>query len=151
FIGSAEMCAAYAWRAFFSHELWQIVTGSMLVTIGTSLAYAAMPVLLIGSVPAGETSSANGLNTLLRSIGTAGSSAAAAAITSAALLQVNGVAHPSFGGFMTVFAMAAGAAGAAAVVAAFRWWIRSAAPVDAAAATTSRPPEPALRAGPTRS
>ncbi|WP_432837732.1 MFS transporter [Dactylosporangium sp. CA-092794] len=107
--GASAMAAAYAARVFLSHEIWQIVVGSMLVAVGTSMTFAAMPSLIMRSVPATETASANGLNTLLRSVGTSTSSAALAAITTTVVIRVGGDVFPSFGAFTTMFWIAAGA------------------------------------------
>lgn len=81
-IGSMVMATAYVIRSIFYDQLWQVLAGSMLVAIGTCLACAAMPVLIMRSVPVTETSAATGLNTLMRYLGTAISSAATAAVLS---------------------------------------------------------------------
>lgn len=81
-LGATGMGVVYVGRALFTDHLWQIVAGSMLVCVGTSLAYAAMPNLLMHAVPVTESASANGLNSLLRSIGTAIASATMAAVIS---------------------------------------------------------------------
>ncbi|GAA1870210.1 MFS transporter [Asanoa iriomotensis] len=101
--GASTMAVAYAVRPFLSHELWQIVAGSMLVAVGTSMTFAAMPSLIIRAVPATQTAAANGLNTVLRSVGTSTSSAALAAVTTTAVIRVDGMVFPSFGAFTTMF------------------------------------------------
>lgn len=105
--GAFAMAGAYVARVFLSHELWQIVAGSMLVGVGTSMTFAAMPSLIMRAVPATETASANGLNTLLRSVGTSTSSAALAAVTTTAVIHVDGVVFPGFTAFTTMFWIAA--------------------------------------------
>ncbi|GAA2616826.1 hypothetical protein GCM10010399_54690 [Dactylosporangium fulvum] len=107
--GAMIMAVSYAARVFFSHGLWQIVVGSTLVAAGTSMTFAAMPSLIMRAVPATETASANGLNSLLRSVGTSTSSAALAAVTTTAVVNVDGDALPSFGALATIFWIAAGA------------------------------------------
>ena len=47
----------------------------MIVGAGIGLAYSSLPALIIGAVDPSETGAANGLNTLMRSIGTSVSSA----------------------------------------------------------------------------
>lgn len=106
-VGSLLMSGSYVARVFLSHELWQIVTGSMLVGVGTSMAYAAMPTLIMRAVPVTETASANGLNTLLRSIGTSASSATMAAVTTIAVQRVGGNVFPRFDALTGVFWLAA--------------------------------------------
>jgi MFS family permease len=107
--GALGMSGSYIVRAFVSHELWQIELGSVMVGVGTSLTFAAMPSLIMRAVPATETASANGLNTVLRSVGTSTSSAALAAITTVAVIRVGGHVYPSFSGFAAVFWIAAAA------------------------------------------
>ena len=108
-IGAGSMAAAYVVRVFFSVELWQVVGGSMLVGVGTSLTFAAMPILVMGAVPVTGTAAANGLNTLLRSFGTSLSSAAIAAVVTMGSTRIGGASFPTFGALSSVFWMAAGA------------------------------------------
>ena len=49
-----------------------------------------MPTLIMSSVPITETASANGLNSLVRAIGTSLSSAAVAAVLGSVTMQVGG-------------------------------------------------------------
>lgn len=105
--GALLMSGAYVARVFLSHELWQIVTGSTLVAVGTSMTYAAMPTLIMRAVPVTETASANGLNTLLRSIGTSASSATLAAVTTIGVVRVGGDVFPSFDALVAVFWLSA--------------------------------------------
>jgi len=105
--GALGMAASYATRAFFSEELWQIVAGSMLVGVGTSMTFAAMPTLIMRAVPVTETASANGLNTLLRSVGTSSSSAAIAAFATMGVVRVGGEVFPSFTSLMAMFWLSA--------------------------------------------
>ena len=62
------------------HSLLSIIVGSTVVSIGTAIAYAAMPSLIMANVPITETASANGLNALLRALGTSTASAVIAAL-----------------------------------------------------------------------
>jgi hypothetical protein len=73
------MAATYGARIWSSQDLWLILAGSILVAAGTSLCYAAMPLLIMRGIPDSETASANGLNNLLRYAGTAVSGAAVGA------------------------------------------------------------------------
>ncbi|TQM11203.1 MFS transporter [Pseudonocardia kunmingensis] len=111
-VGALAMGAAYVGRVFLSHDLWQIIVGSLLVSVGTSLAFGAMPALVMRLVPVTETASANGLNTLLRSVGTSTSSAVIAAATVIGAQQIAGVTYPTFAALAAVF-WAAGAASVA--------------------------------------
>ncbi|WP_238011258.1 MFS transporter [Dactylosporangium sp. AC04546] len=130
--GAFTMAAAYVARVFLSHELWQIVAGSMLVGVGTSMTYAAMPSLIMRAVPATETASANGFNTLLRSIGTSTSSAALAAVTTTVVMHIDGGVFPGFGAFATMFWIAAGASIVAGLLTLPLFWMAEQ-PLDHAA------------------
>lgn len=105
--GSLLMAGAYAARVFFSQGLWEVVAGSMVVAVGTAMTYAAMPTLIMRAVPVTETASANGLNTLLRSMGTSASSATMAAVATIGLLRVGGDVFPAFEALTAVFWIAA--------------------------------------------
>jgi MFS family permease len=78
--GALVMAVTYVARVFFGPALWQVVAGSVLVGAGVAFTYAAMPTVLLRAVPATEAAAANGLNTLLRSLGTAVCSAVLAAL-----------------------------------------------------------------------
>ncbi|MFC9788402.1 MFS transporter [Rhodococcus sp. NPDC127528] len=118
-LGALVLAAAYTLRIFLTGSVPMIVAGAMLVTTGTAIAYASMPMLIMGSVPITETASANGLNALLRSVGTSVSSAVISAVLTAVTVEVAGHVFPSLGAFKIIFAMAAVAGAASALVAAF--------------------------------
>lgn len=114
--GAAVMAVTYVARVFLSGQLWQVVLGSVVVGVGTSMTFAAMPSLITAAVPATETASANGLNTLLRSVGTSTASAAVAALTTGLATTVGSVTQPTFAAFAASFWIAAGASATAALV-----------------------------------
>ncbi|MFE3291287.1 MFS transporter [Rhodococcus sp. NPDC059234] len=118
-LGALVLAAAYTLRIFLTGSVPLIVAGAMLVTTGTAIAYASMPMLIMGSVPITETASANGLNALLRSVGTSVSSAVISAVLTAVTVEVAGHVFPSLGAFKIIFAIAAVAGAASALVAAF--------------------------------
>ncbi|MFC4602722.1 MFS transporter [Rhodococcus kronopolitis] len=115
--GALVLAAAYTLRIFLTGSVPMIVLGAMLVTSGTAIAYAAMPMLIMGSVPITETASANGLNALLRSVGTSMSSAMISAVLITVTAPVAGVELPTLGAFQLIFVIAAAASAAAALVA----------------------------------
>ncbi|WP_425307271.1 MFS transporter [Ammonicoccus fulvus] len=115
-IGALGMAVSYLGRVFLSEDLWLIVLGSVLVAMTTSMAFAAMPTLVMAAVPMTETASANGLNTLLRSVGSSTSSAILAAVTTSTAVVIGGVVTASFGGLMLIFAIAAAGCLAAAIL-----------------------------------
>jgi hypothetical protein len=103
------MAVGYLGRVWSSHDIGWILAGSLLVSAGASLAFGAIPALVIGLVPASETASANGLNALMRSIGTSTSSAVVAAVAVIGAHRVGNVLYPDFGTLMAVFWVAAAA------------------------------------------
>ena len=113
------MAVAYIARVYYSNTL-AVIIGSTVVSIGTAIAYAAMPTLIMASVPITETASANGLNALLRALGTSSSSAAVAAVLGSVTIHLDGIEVPSFTAFQDVFWMAGLSALAACAVA---WYI----------------------------
>lgn len=106
-IGAVIMAISYATRVPFSETLAQVAIGSVVVSLGTALAYSALPTLIMRSVPVTETAAANGLNTLLRSIGTSTASALVAAIFAASIVAT-GTAYPTFGSMALIFFLASG-------------------------------------------
>ncbi|MEV4788844.1 MFS transporter [Streptomyces tuirus] len=113
-LGAAVIAAGYAVRIADSRELWMIIAGATVVAVGTTLAYSALPTLILRAVPPEQTASANGVNVLMRTIGQAGSSAAVAAVLVHHTSPVGGVPVPTLHGYLLAFAMA----GAVALVAA---------------------------------
>ncbi|MEU3486320.1 MFS transporter [Streptomyces massasporeus] len=113
-LGAAVIAAGYAVRIADSRELWMIIAGATVVAIGTTLAYSALPTLILRAVPPEQTASANGVNVLMRTIGQAGSSAAVAAVLVHHTSPVGGAPVPTLHGYLLAFAMA----GAVALVAA---------------------------------
>ncbi|KIS25582.1 MFS transporter [Arthrobacter sp. SPG23] len=117
--GAAVMVVGYVGRVFFWDSIASVIIGSTVVSVGTAIAYAAMPTLIMGAVPITETASANGLNSLVRSIGTSTSSAAVAAVLTSVTITVGSARLPSFEAFKDVFWMAALASAASMVAAVF--------------------------------
>lgn len=117
--GAVVIAVGFVARAFLHGSVTQVMIASGISSLGTALAFAAMPTLIMRSVPITETASANGLNTLLRAIGTSSASAAVAAAFSAATVTVSGVVVPSFGGYQIIFWLGTAAALGGATLAAF--------------------------------
>jgi MFS family permease len=115
--GATVMSLTYVARVFFSDNLGHVVVGSVVVSVGTAMTYGAMPTLIMRAVPVTETASANGLNVLLRAVGTSTASAASAAISTAFGVVIAGQNLPSLSGLTLLFWLAAFAAFGAAVLA----------------------------------
>ncbi|WP_055700186.1 MULTISPECIES: MFS transporter [Streptomyces] len=88
---------------------WQTVIIAVVLGAGIGLAYSSLPALIIGSVDPSETGAANGLNTLMRSIGTSVSSAVIGMVLANTADHVGGVAVPTMHGFRVSFLIATGA------------------------------------------
>ncbi|MBM7167337.1 MFS transporter [Streptomyces sp. G44] len=88
---------------------WQTIVISVVLGAGIGLAYSSLPALIIGSVDPSETGAANGLNTLMRSIGTSVSSAVIGMVLANTADHVGGVAVPTMHGFRVSFLIATGA------------------------------------------
>nr|WSY50845.1 MFS transporter [Streptomyces sp. NBC_00886] len=98
---------------------WTLILASCVVAMGVGFGYAALPTLVMDSVPASETAAANSLNTLMRSIGTTTSSAVAGVLLAHMTIDFHGVEVPSENGLRAVLAIGVGAATVALAVATF--------------------------------
>ncbi|MGW1005758.1 MFS transporter [Streptomyces sp. NPDC002520] len=116
-LGAAVIACGYAVRIADSRDLWMIILGATVVATGTTLAYSALPTLILRAVPAGQTASANGVNVLMRTIGQATSSAAVAAVLVHHSGLFGGTPVPTLHGYLLAFAMACAVALAACAAA----------------------------------
>ncbi|MGC3986514.1 MAG: MFS transporter [Pseudorhodoferax sp.] len=118
-MGAIALIAAYGFSLLLSTEVWHILVANVLIGVGIGFGYAAMPMLIMRSVPQHETGASNGLNALCRSLGTS----TAAAVVGAALATMSttqdGVQVPTHAAFQTTFLIAGAAAIVALVLAAF--------------------------------
>ncbi|WP_405933388.1 MFS transporter [Streptomyces sp. NBC_00827] len=105
-IGAGVIALGYVLRIADSRDLWAIILGATVVSIGTTFAYSALPTLIIRAVPAGQTASANGVNVLMRTIGQAVCSAAVAAVLVHHTSLIGGAPVPTLHGYLLAFAMA---------------------------------------------
>ncbi|MFE5141694.1 MFS transporter [Streptomyces fagopyri] len=96
---------------------WQTIVIAVVLGAGIGLAYSSLPALIVGSVPASETGAANGLNTLMRSIGTSVSSAVIGMVLANTASDAGGVAIPTMHGFRVSFMIATGAVAVGLVMA----------------------------------
>ncbi|MEU9985435.1 MFS transporter [Streptomyces sp. NPDC048045] len=98
---------------------WQTIVTSVVLGAGIGLAYSSLPALIIGAVPASETGAANGLNTLMRSIGTSVSSAVIGMVLANTANNVGGIAIPTMHGFRVSFLIATAAVAVGLLLAVF--------------------------------
>lgn len=109
-IGIAVITVGYALAVGLMTEVWHTVLVATLVGFGVGFAYAAMPTLIMAAVPASETAASNGLNSVMRTLGSTAASAVIGVILSVNIVTVNGVTTPSTFGFQLTFALCAAAA-----------------------------------------
>ncbi|MBM4796729.1 MFS transporter [Streptomyces sioyaensis] len=88
---------------------WQTVIIAVVIGAGIGLAYSSLPALIIGAVDPSETGAANGLNTLMRSIGTSVSSAVIGMVLAHMSTGARGVTVPTMAGFRVSFLIATAA------------------------------------------
>ncbi|CAM3246010.1 MFS transporter [Mycolicibacterium frederiksbergense] len=117
--GAAIMGTGYLVALFSDLHAGHILIINVLIGIGIGLGYAAMPTLIMRAVPASETGAANGLNTLMRSLGTATAAAVIAAVLARYTVDVGGLPVPSTAGFQSAFMFGLGAAVLCTVIAIF--------------------------------
>jgi predicted MFS family arabinose efflux permease len=109
-VGVAVIAVGYLASTLLLDNVVEIMLACLTVSAGVGIAYAAMPGLIMGSVPLRETASANGLNSLMRSVGTSVSSAVMATLLAHMTFTVGPLTVPSLTGFRVAFLIAAGAA-----------------------------------------
>ncbi|MFG2289642.1 MFS transporter [Streptomyces sp. NPDC048595] len=98
---------------------WQTVIIAVVVGAGIGLAYSSLPALIIGAVDPSETGAANGLNTLMRSIGTSVSSAVIGMVLAHLSQRVGPATIPTLAGFRVAFLIATAAVLVGVVLACF--------------------------------
>ena len=118
-LGALVIAAGYVVALVLNGSVWEIILASMVISAGLGLAFAAMPALIMGAVPITETAAANGLNSLMRAIGTSSSAAVISVVLASSTMQLGPVALPTMDAFRITFIIAIGAAVASAVLAAF--------------------------------
>ncbi|MFI8513633.1 MFS transporter [Streptomyces sp. NPDC085460] len=117
-VGALVISAGYASSLALMGSTWGLLVVTLVCNTGVGLAYGAMPALIMGSVPAGETASANSFNTLMRSIGTSVSAAVIGVVLAQMTTTLGGHTLPSENGFRAAMLIGAGVALLASLVAA---------------------------------
>ncbi|MEV7500519.1 MFS transporter [Streptomyces sp. NPDC093018] len=118
-IGLLIIAIGYGGGLGLMQAAWETIVTSVILGAGIGLAYSSLPALIVGAVPASETGAANGLNTLMRSIGTSVSSAVIGMVLANTAHTVGGTAIPTMHGFRVSFLIATGAVAAGLVLALF--------------------------------
>jgi MFS family permease len=118
-MGAISLVVAYGFTLLFSSEVWQIVVANIIIGVGIGFGYAAMPMLIMRSVPQSETGASNGLNALFRSLGTSSAAAIIGAVLATYSRPFEGVPMPTAQAFQVSFLLGGGAAVVALVLALF--------------------------------
>ncbi|MFE2384925.1 MFS transporter [Streptomyces misionensis] len=116
-IGLLIIAVGYGGGLGLMEAPWETILTSVILGAGIGLAYSSLPALIVGAVPASETGAANGLNTLMRSIGTSVSSAVIGMVLANTAHTVGGLAIPTMHGFRVSFLIATGAVAVGLVMA----------------------------------
>ncbi|MCR2783311.1 MULTISPECIES: MFS transporter [unclassified Microbacterium] len=117
--GAIALILAYGFTLLFSSEVWHLLVANLLVGVGIGFGYAAMPMLIMRSVPQSETGASNGLNALFRSLGTSTAAAVIGAVLASMSVTQDGVQVPTAAAFDLAFVLGGGAAVVALVLAVF--------------------------------
>ncbi|MFF3915739.1 MFS transporter [Streptomyces sp. NPDC001852] len=118
-IGLLIIAIGYGGGLGLMDAAWQTIVTSVVLGAGIGLAYSSLPALIVGAVPASETGAANGLNTLMRSIGTSVSSAVIGMVLANTAQKVGGIAIPTMHGFRVSFLIATAAVAVGLLLALF--------------------------------
>src|SRR5690606_34430188 len=112
-VGTAAIVLAYVFVLIWSTEVWHLLICNFLIGIGIGFTFAAMPMIIMRSVPSNETGVSTGLNALFRSVGTSTASAVMGGVLAAMSIEVDGQAIPTREAFDVCFwlAIAAGIIG----------------------------------------
>lgn len=114
--GALIIALGYGLGLALMGQVWGLLLMSCVIGAGIAFAYAAMPALIMSSVPASDTAAANGLNTLMRSIGTSTSAAVIGVILAHQTTAFGPATIPSEHGFRIGFILSAVVAVIAALV-----------------------------------
>jgi EmrB/QacA subfamily drug resistance transporter len=117
--GAFVIAISYGGALVFHTAFWQILIVNTLLGVGIGLGYAAMPALILQAVPPSESGAANGLNALMRSLGTSIAAAVVGAVLAQSAASSGGTAGPSETGFMLALALGLAAALVCILIAAF--------------------------------
>ena len=118
-LGAAIVAITFAVGTQLTTEVWHVVLISTFVGLGVGFAYAAMPTLIMNAVPPTETAAANGLNSVMRTLGSTVASTVVGVILSTHIAVADGIAVPTTQGFQMAFVLGAAVAVAGVVLTLF--------------------------------
>ncbi|NMD61541.1 MFS transporter [Rhodococcus sp. MS16] len=135
--GSLVIGLGYVAALFATSAVWQVALAGMVIGAGVGLTFSAMPALIMSSVPITESAAANGLNSLMRSIGTSSSAAVVSVVLAGATIMVHDRVYPTLDMFKATFVISIVAAAVAMIFA----WLIPKRKAPHRESTTSRPQE----------
>jgi MFS family permease len=106
-VGASIITLTFGAGVFLTGEVWHIVLISTLVGLGVGFAYAAMPTLIMSAVPPSETAAANGLNSVMRTLGSTVSATIVGVILSTQVVVSEGISIPTTEAFQLTFGIGA--------------------------------------------
>ncbi len=109
-VGGTVLGLGYVFAVFLTDAPWQLLVFNCITSAGIGIGYAAMPTLILESVPASEAGSGVGINGLMRAIGTSVAAAVMAAILTSSTTSIGGYEIPAESAFRTCFVVGAVAA-----------------------------------------
>jgi MFS family permease len=101
-VGAAIGVAGFAMLTVAHSAPWQVIAAGILINAYISLAYGALPALVVREVEPGETGVATSVNAIARTVG-----AAMAAALVAVLLSSNGTGFPPESSYTVIFGLGA--------------------------------------------
>lgn len=102
-IGAAVGVIGFSMLAGLHSATWQVITAGVLINSYISLAYGALPALVVREVEAAETAVATSVNAIARTVG----ASLAAAVVAVLLSRTDGSGNPVESSFTAIFAFGA--------------------------------------------
>ena len=118
-LGGAIIAVTFAAGIFLTDQIWHVILISTFVGLGVGFAYAAMPTLIMNAVPPSETAASNGLNSVMRTLGSTVAATIVGVILSTQVVVSDGVSIPTTAAFQLSFAIGAGVALVGVIIAFF--------------------------------
>ncbi|GAA4587266.1 MFS transporter [Planotetraspora phitsanulokensis] len=115
-VGALVIAGGYGVALALMGSAAGVLAFAAVISAGVGFAYAAMPALIMSAAPASESAAANGLNSLMRAIGTSTASAVMGVVLAHMTVRLGPVTVPSEAGFRADFMIGAGVALLAALV-----------------------------------
>ncbi|WP_200847066.1 MFS transporter [Microbacterium sp. 18062] len=116
-LGGVISVAAYVLALCAGGSALLLTVSSILVGLAAGTSYAAMPTLIMRAVPITDTGAANGLNALMRAIGTTLAAASIGTVYATGAVSIAGQSVPSDPAFTLTIVLALGAGAIGAIIA----------------------------------